>query len=289
VLTKDILAKRNWQGSSKCGFYNLDETNQHLFIDCHVAHFMWRLISICFGLPGPRSVKHFFGSWLMEVDLNTKNLIITGVSTLCWAIWISRNDLGCLWLGFQTYFYFQKSPNTNQRDKLLLTYFQKSSFSLVQLSQQPLTCFFGYGGEVFHKITRNTIINVPIRCSRRYFRRNQIARQIVAATVSSRACSPDGGRSSPGAARLPPQALHGRVLPRHCLYSSPGTRRSSHPQALLVFVPRRQATVSSRACSPDSDRSSPGVARLPPRRYTADSSPGTRRRRSTGDWFQRWT
>ena len=93
VLTKDNLAKRNWQGSSKCGFCNLDETNQHLFIDCHVAHFMWRLISICFGLPGPRSVKHFFGNWLMGVDLNTKNLIITGVSALCWAIWISRNDL----------------------------------------------------------------------------------------------------------------------------------------------------------------------------------------------------
>jgi hypothetical protein len=27
------------------------------------------------------------------VDLNTKNLIITGVSVLCWAIWISRNGL----------------------------------------------------------------------------------------------------------------------------------------------------------------------------------------------------
>jgi hypothetical protein len=27
------------------------------------------------------------------MDLNTKNLIIIGVSVLCWAIWISRNDL----------------------------------------------------------------------------------------------------------------------------------------------------------------------------------------------------
>jgi hypothetical protein len=93
VLTKDNLAKCNWQGSSKCGFCNLDETNQQLFIDCHVAHFMWQLISICFGFPGPRSVKHFFGSWLMGVDLNTKNLIITGVLALCWDIWISRKDL----------------------------------------------------------------------------------------------------------------------------------------------------------------------------------------------------
>ena len=29
----------------------------------------------------------------MGVDLNIKNLIITCVSALCWAIWISRNDL----------------------------------------------------------------------------------------------------------------------------------------------------------------------------------------------------
>jgi hypothetical protein len=29
----------------------------------------------------------------MGMDLNTKNLIITGVPVLCWAIWISRNDL----------------------------------------------------------------------------------------------------------------------------------------------------------------------------------------------------
>jgi hypothetical protein len=76
VLTKDNLAKRNWQGSSKCGFCILDETNQHLFIDCHYAHFMWRLISICFGFPGPISVR-------LGVKLNTKNLILTGVSALC--------------------------------------------------------------------------------------------------------------------------------------------------------------------------------------------------------------
>jgi hypothetical protein len=31
--------------------------------------------------------------WLTGMDQNTKNLIITGGSVLCWAIWISRNDL----------------------------------------------------------------------------------------------------------------------------------------------------------------------------------------------------
>ena len=33
VLTKDNLAKRNWQGNSKCGFCNMDESIRHLFID----------------------------------------------------------------------------------------------------------------------------------------------------------------------------------------------------------------------------------------------------------------
>jgi hypothetical protein len=62
------------------------------------------------------------------------------------------------------------------------------------------------GGELFHKITRNTIINVPIRFSRRCFRRNQIARGTVVAAVSSRAYSPDGGRSSLGGSPTAPQS-----------------------------------------------------------------------------------
>ncbi|WVZ83546.1 hypothetical protein U9M48_030683, partial [Paspalum notatum var. saurae] len=37
ILTKDNLAKRQWQGSTKCCFCNADETLQHLFFDCHVA------------------------------------------------------------------------------------------------------------------------------------------------------------------------------------------------------------------------------------------------------------
>jgi hypothetical protein len=54
---------------------------------------MWCLLSICFSLRSPRYVRHIFRSWLLGLDLKTKNLIITGVSALCWAIWISRNNL----------------------------------------------------------------------------------------------------------------------------------------------------------------------------------------------------
>ena len=72
---------------------NSNESIQHLFFKCHYARFFWRLLYWCFGLSTPKSFKHIFGSWLHGVHLKVKNLIITGVAALCWAIWISRNDL----------------------------------------------------------------------------------------------------------------------------------------------------------------------------------------------------
>ncbi|WVZ73514.1 hypothetical protein U9M48_021813 [Paspalum notatum var. saurae] len=65
VLTEDNLSKRQWKGNLKCSFCNADETIQHLFFDCHVARFPSRL--------------------------GTK--ILLGATALCWAIWLSRNDM----------------------------------------------------------------------------------------------------------------------------------------------------------------------------------------------------
>ena len=93
VLTKDNLFKRNWHGSKRCVYCDSDETIQHLFFNCHYAQFMWRLVYWVLGLSKPRSVRHAFGNWLLGVSSKTKNLLITGVSAVCWAIWISRNDL----------------------------------------------------------------------------------------------------------------------------------------------------------------------------------------------------
>ena len=93
VLTKGNLHKRNRRGSKKCAFCDSDETIQHLFINCHYAQFMWRLVYWSLGLSSPRSVRHTFGNWLFGVPSKTKNLIITRVAAVCWAIWISRNDL----------------------------------------------------------------------------------------------------------------------------------------------------------------------------------------------------
>ncbi|WVZ62207.1 hypothetical protein U9M48_011977 [Paspalum notatum var. saurae] len=53
ILTKDNFKKRNWNGDDRCCFCNKKETIQHLFFDCHVASFVWRIVHVAFGLKLP--------------------------------------------------------------------------------------------------------------------------------------------------------------------------------------------------------------------------------------------
>jgi hypothetical protein len=41
VLTKDNLARRNWDGSKQCSFCLHDESVQHLFFECWYTRFLW--------------------------------------------------------------------------------------------------------------------------------------------------------------------------------------------------------------------------------------------------------
>ena len=41
LLTKDNLAKRRWQGCTKCSFCGSEETIEHLFISCPFAKIIW--------------------------------------------------------------------------------------------------------------------------------------------------------------------------------------------------------------------------------------------------------
>lgn len=50
VLTKDNLAKRNWQGSTRCCFCHHEETIKHLFFDCRLARTVWSIIQSASGL-----------------------------------------------------------------------------------------------------------------------------------------------------------------------------------------------------------------------------------------------
>ena len=92
ILTKDNLAKRNWNGSKKCCFCDQDETIQHLFFTCPFAKMIWRIVHMALNISPPTSINNMFGNWLLGVPRNEKVQIRVGVCALLWAIWNIRND-----------------------------------------------------------------------------------------------------------------------------------------------------------------------------------------------------
>jgi hypothetical protein len=62
ILTKDNLAKHNWQGSNVCCFCHKDEIIQHLFSGCRFDQAVWSVIHAALDLSQPPSVSNMFGS-----------------------------------------------------------------------------------------------------------------------------------------------------------------------------------------------------------------------------------
>lgn len=62
ILTKDNLAKRNWQGNQQCCFCHENETIQHLFFDCPFTRMAWATVYAAWGLPKPRNISNIFES-----------------------------------------------------------------------------------------------------------------------------------------------------------------------------------------------------------------------------------
>jgi hypothetical protein len=58
ILTKDNLKKRNWQGSDGCVFCGLLESINHLFFDCLVARYVWRVIQVSLNLKSTPKNLH---------------------------------------------------------------------------------------------------------------------------------------------------------------------------------------------------------------------------------------
>jgi len=82
ILTKDNLAKRNWQGTQQCCFCSSNETIAHLFFDCHVARLLWRIIHITFGIKRPSNIVHMFGIWLSGMQWAHTKLVYAGLCAL---------------------------------------------------------------------------------------------------------------------------------------------------------------------------------------------------------------
>jgi hypothetical protein len=93
ILTKDNLAKQNWNGWKKCAFCDSDESINHLFFYCPFAHLVWRVIQYTFNIPPPTNVTNMFGNWLNGVEKKDKARIRIGICALTWAIWNCRNDV----------------------------------------------------------------------------------------------------------------------------------------------------------------------------------------------------
>ena len=92
VLTKDNLARRNWNGNKACYCCNKPATIQHLFVECHYAKFLWRAIHFVFGIPPPLDIEHLFNTWSKQGGQKHNILLLTGAAAICWSIWLTRND-----------------------------------------------------------------------------------------------------------------------------------------------------------------------------------------------------
>jgi hypothetical protein len=38
-------------------------------------------------------VEHLFGPWLRSFSSKQRNIVLIGLAVICWALWVSRNDL----------------------------------------------------------------------------------------------------------------------------------------------------------------------------------------------------
>lgn len=72
LLTRDNLAKRNWNGSKKCCFCDSEETVNHLFISCPFDRLVWRIIFATYDIPPPTNITNMFRNWLNGIDNKTK-------------------------------------------------------------------------------------------------------------------------------------------------------------------------------------------------------------------------
>ena len=93
ILTKDNLAKRNWNGCKKCVFCDSEESIDHLFFTWPFAHLLWTIVQYTFNITPPINSTDMFENWLNGVEKKLKAQIRVGTCALLWSIWKCRNDI----------------------------------------------------------------------------------------------------------------------------------------------------------------------------------------------------
>ena len=46
-----------------------------------------------FGIAPPSSITNLLGPWLSSFPLKIRKQLLIGATTMCWAIWLSRNEV----------------------------------------------------------------------------------------------------------------------------------------------------------------------------------------------------
>jgi hypothetical protein len=86
ILTKDNLVKSNWHGNEMCSFCNNHETIQHLFFECVLAKFIWRVFHLVSGLFAPNNIRHMFRSWVYGMNPKERQIFLVGIGAMLWAM-----------------------------------------------------------------------------------------------------------------------------------------------------------------------------------------------------------
>jgi len=81
------------EGDKKCAFCHLPETIQHLFFYCTYAKFLWHSVHILFGIDPHVDIADLFDIWSKMETIKHNTLLLSAAAALCWAIWITRNEL----------------------------------------------------------------------------------------------------------------------------------------------------------------------------------------------------
>jgi hypothetical protein len=86
TLTKNNLARQNWDVSKQCSFCTNNESIQHHFYNCYYVRFLWGLLFITFGITPPQNSEHMFGGWTNIMGRKLRQQLLACASAFCCAI-----------------------------------------------------------------------------------------------------------------------------------------------------------------------------------------------------------
>lgn len=89
-LTWEVLERKGWHGPGRCAFCrDAEESNLHMFFQCHVTHQIWYELSFSMDFPYTvfSSVQEGISWWSTQSSARRSIFLM-----VCWHIWKWRND-----------------------------------------------------------------------------------------------------------------------------------------------------------------------------------------------------